>query len=280
MKFGVNTFIWSDGFGREQTPLLARIKDAGFDGVEVPLFGPQDLQDREVRRALAESGLECTVCSIIPAGLSLISEDAGTRGKTIEHMRACIRTCHEIGVKTMGGPLYSPVGFLPGRRRTSDEWQWAVDGYQTLGSDLNNADVTIAIEPLNRYETYFLNTTSDAVQLCREIAQSRVGILFDTYHANIEEKDVAEAIHTAGRYLKHFHSCENDRGVPGTGHVDWAGVFEAVQDIGYDRWFTIESFGFAVGAVSAAASIWRDLAPKAEDIAFDGLEFLRENLAH
>ena len=275
MKFGVNTFIWADGFNREQIPLLSRIKEAGFDGVEVPLFGPGDLQDGEVRRALAASGLECTVCSIIPAGLSLVSDDADLRNKTIEHLRGCIRTCNEIEARVIGGPLYAPVGFLPGRRRTEEEWKRVVGAFQSLGPDLDRAGVTAAIEPLNRYETYFLNTAEDAAKLCREIAHEKVGILFDTYHANIEEKKIADAIRVAGPYLKHFHSCENDRGIPGTGHVDWPKVFESIKQTGYDGWLTIESFGFAVGAVSAAASIWRDLAPKAEDIAFQGLRFLK-----
>ena len=275
MKFGVNTFIWTDAFRREQIPLLSRIKDAGFDGVEVPLFQPGDFEDSEVRRALAKSGLECTVCSIIPADLSLVSDDAEVRRKTIEHLRNCIRACNEIKAETIAGPLYAPVGFLPGRRRTAEEWKRAVDAYQSLGPDLEQAGVTVAIEPLNRYETYFLNTAADAAKLCGEIAQKNVGILFDTYHANIEEKNIADAIRVAGPHLKHFHSCENDRGIPGTGHVNWPEVFRAIKETGYDRWLTIESFGFSVGALSAAASIWRDLAPQAEDIAFDGLQFLR-----
>ena len=278
MKFGVNTFIWSDKFGREEIPLLQQIKSAGFDGVEVPLFGPADLQDGEVRRALADSGLEPTVCSILPAGLSLLSDDKAARERAVNHLRGCIRTCHEIGAKTMGGPLYSPVGFLPGRRRTPEEWRHAVDAWQSLAPDLQSAGVTAAIEPLNRYETYFLNTTDDAVRFCDEVSHPNVGILFDTYHANIEEKNVPDAIRRAGPHLKHFHSCENDRGVPGTGHIDWPQVVEAIHSTGYDGWFTIESFGFSVGAVSAAASIWRDLAPQAEDIAFEGLRFLQHRV--
>lgn len=276
MKFGVNTFIWSDTFSREQIPLLARIKEAGFDGVEAPLFSPTAFDDPGVRRALADSGLDCTVCSVLPPGSSLVSDDCETRAKTLDHMRACIRTCNEIGAKTMAGPLYSPVGYLPGRRRTADEWKRAVEAYRALTPDLEAASVTVAIEPLNRYETFFLNTAADAVALCEEINHGNVGVLFDTYHANIEEKDIAAAIRAVGRHLKHFHSCENDRGIPGSGHIDWTAVIEAVRDVGYDRWFVIESFGFALGSLSAAASIWRDLAPQAEDIAFKGLHFLKQ----
>jgi D-psicose/D-tagatose/L-ribulose 3-epimerase len=140
--------------------------------------------------------------------------------------------------------------------------------------------MTIAIEPLNRFETFFLNTAADAVRFCAEVGRPEVGILFDTFHANIEEKDVAQAILMAAPHLVHFHACENDRGAPGSGHVDWPNVFAALRRIGYDRWVTIESFGFALGELSAAASIWRDLAPTPADIAFEGVQFLRKGLEH
>lgn len=276
MKFGANTFIWADRFGTEQIPLLATLKRAGFDGIELPLFDPQHKQDPEIRRAIEQHGLECTICSVLPAGLHTGSEDAGIRRRTLEHLRACIETTAEMGSKIMAGPLYAPVGYFSGNRRTTDEWQRAVECFQQLGPSLDEHGVTLAIEPLNRYETYFLNTAADAARVCSEIGHPRIGILFDTYHANIEEKDVAAAIREAGPFLRHFHSCENDRGIPGTGHVDWTGVFSALRQVQYNGWLTIESFGFSLGALSAAASIWRDLAPSAEDIAVDGLRFLRK----
>ena len=150
--------------------------------------------------------------------------------------------------------------------------------YQSLGEVLDSYQVSIAIEPLNRFETYFLNTAADALALANAIGHSRVGILFDTFHANIEEKDVAAALRLVGPRLKHVHTCENDRGVPGSGHVDWPGVFQALADLRYDGWLTIESFGFTLGELCAAASIWRDLAPSADDIAFAGVRFLRHGI--
>ncbi len=276
MKFGVNTFIWSDHFdSSSQAGLLGDIKRAGFDGIEIPLIEPKQVQSTAVRRALEEAGLECTFCAVLPPGFNTVSEDPKVRKATIEHYRECIEIAAAIGGKLIAGPLYSPVGYLPGRRRTADEWKWAVECFQQLGDVLDRSGVTLALEPLNRYETYFLNTAEDAVALCREIGHPHVGILFDTYHANIEEKHIGEAIRTAGKYLRHFHSCENDRGIPGSGHIDWPGVFNALNDTGYDGWLTIESFGFSLGALSAAASIWRDLAPRPDVIAFEGLPFLR-----
>jgi D-psicose/D-tagatose/L-ribulose 3-epimerase len=279
MKFGVNTFIWAASFERSNLPLLPQIKEAGFDGVEVPLFQPAQFAAADIRKGLEENDLECTICSVLTGGTNIISDDAAVRRKTGVHMQECVKAAAEVGAKIIAGPLYSPVGLMTGRRRTTEEWKRAVDCYRSLGPVLTEYGVTIAIEPLNRFETYFLNTAADAVALCKEIDHPNVGILFDTFHANIEEKDIAAGYRTVAPYLKHVHTCENDRGIPGTGHVDWKGVFQALRDINYDGWLTIESFGFSLGELSAAASIWRDIAPSPESIAFEGVKFLKRSMA-
>lgn len=279
MKIGVNTFIWSAEFSRAQLPLLSRIKEHGFDGVEVPMFDPADFPAAEIRDGVAQNGLECTVCSIIPTGRSLISEDAEVRRRTRQHLRDAIEATAEAGARVIDGPLYSPVGYLPGRRRTPDEWQWAIEGYQSVTETLDACGVTLAIEPLNRFETYFLNTAADAAALCDEVGHPRVGVAFDTFHANIEEKDIAASCTRLGRHLKHVQISENDRGTPGTGHIEWMNVFHALRDLRYDAWLTIESFGPSLGAFSAAVAIWRDIEPTPESIAFDGIEFLRRAMA-
>jgi D-psicose/D-tagatose/L-ribulose 3-epimerase len=278
MKFGVNTFIWSESFDRTNLPLLPRVKNWGFDGVEVPLFRPSEFAAADIRRGVEENGLECTVCSVLVDGLSLVSDDADVRRKTLAHMKEAVKASAEAGASVIAGPLYCPVGYLPGRRRTLDEWKRAVEGYQALGDTLASHAVTIAIEPLNRFETFFLNTAADAARLSAEINHPNVGILFDTFHANIEEKDIGAGYRTVGKHLKHVHTCENDRGIPGSGHVEWTGVFRALREIGYDGWLTIESFGFALPQLSAAAAIWRDIEASPESIAVEGVKFLKRSM--
>ncbi len=278
MKFGVNTFIWSESFDRSNLPLLPKVKSWGFDGVEVPLFRAAEFAAADIRKGLEENGLECTVCSVLLPGFSLISDDASVRKKTVTHMQELIKAASEAGAKVIAGPLYSPVGYLPGRRRTADEWKWAVEGHQAVGETLTRHGVTMAIEPLNRFETFFLNTASDAAKLCAEINHPNVGVLFDTFHANIEEKDIGAGYRTVGRHLKHVHTCENDRGIPGSGHVEWPSVFAALRDVKYDGWLTIESFGFALPNLSAAAAIWRDIEKSPESIASEGVKFQRKNI--
>jgi D-psicose/D-tagatose/L-ribulose 3-epimerase len=275
MKFGVNTFLWTTTFTEQNFGLLPAIRDHGFDGIEVSLFHPQEFQATKIRHALSKQALGCTVCSVLPKGLSLICDDPDIRRKTRSHLSDCVQVTAEAGADVIAGPLYSPVGYLPGRRRTGDEWKRAVEGYQELGPVLEKHGVQLGIEPLNRFETYFLNTTADAVRLCEEVGHPNVGMLWDTFHANIEEKDLGQALLSTGRHLKHVHTCENDRGAPGSGHVDWKGVFAALKQLQYQGWLTIESFGFAISDLSSAASIWRDLAATPEDIAWDGIKFLK-----
>jgi D-psicose/D-tagatose/L-ribulose 3-epimerase len=275
MKLGVNTLIWGASFGPSDFHLLPRIKDAGFDGIEVPILDPHAFEARAVGRELDRIGLELTAVTIIPRGLSLGASDRDTRAHAMQHVRTCLAAARDAGIHLLSGPIYTPVGYLPGRRRTDEEWKWVVDSWQALSADVHGAGMEIGIEPLNRFETYFLNTVADACALCDAIGDSSIGILLDTFHANIEEKSLGEAVRRAAPHLKHLHTCENDRGVPGSGHVEWPAFFAAVTGIGYDGWLTIESFGFSIEAIAAAAAIWRDLAPSVDDIAFEGIRFLR-----
>jgi D-psicose/D-tagatose/L-ribulose 3-epimerase len=276
MKFGVNTFLWTAAFTREHFPKLKAIREYGFDGVEVSLFKPDEFPAAEIRHAVEENGLGCTVCSVLLPGFSLISPDEDIRRKTIRHLSACIEKTAEAGAQIIAGPLYHPVGAFSGRRRNEAEWTNAVNGYRALAPVLERNHVQLCIEPLNRFETYFLNTTADAVRLCDEVDHPNVGILWDTFHANIEEKNLGDALFGARRHLKHVHTCENDRGTPGSGHVDWDEVLGAVRELEYDGWLTIESFGFSLGELSSAAAIWRDLAPSVDEIASEGLRFLKQ----
>jgi D-psicose/D-tagatose/L-ribulose 3-epimerase len=279
MKFGVNTFIWSATFDPSHFGLLPAIKEAGIDGVEIPLLRPKDLQAASIRKAVEANGLESNCCTVLVDGLSLISDSPDIRRRTRQHLQDVAKAAAEAGAKIVAGPLYSPVGYLPGRRRTGDEWKWAVEGFQAVGDTLADQQVTFAIEPLNRFETFFLNTAADAAQLAKEIGHPNIGILFDTFHANIEEKNIAAGYLTVGPYLKHVHTCENDRGIPGSGHVEWKQVFEALRSLDYDGWLTIEGFAFALPELSAAASIWRDIERTPESIAFEGVRFLKDQVA-
>jgi len=275
MKFGINSLLWTAGFGLDDLKLLESIKAWGFDGIEVARFDFRGFPARILGQAVRNEGLEVTFCSALTGDLSLVSDDPRVRQRAADFIRAAVETAAEIGSPVLVGPYLAPVGLLPGRRRTDDEWKRGQDELRTLIPQLRARDVTLALEPLNRFETYFLNTAADAARLCAEIGDPYVGVLFDTFHANIEEKHAGDAIRTLGPHVAHVHTCENDRGVPGTGHVAWPEVFAGLRDIGYNDWCVIESFGARVEEIAAAACVWRDLAPSSEAVAREGLEFLR-----
>jgi D-psicose/D-tagatose/L-ribulose 3-epimerase len=273
MKFGINTLLWTAAFDRSHLDLLPRIKEAGFDGVEIARFAFEDFPVTDVRRAVERNGLECILCSALTGKTSLADPD--TYATAVDFLQQGIRTAADLGARMLVGPFCSPVGYLTGRRRTQDEWNRVIGGLHALAPVLEDAGVTMAVEPLNRFETFFLNTADDARELADAVSQPRVGILLDTFHANIEEKSIGAAVELLSGRLVHVHACENDRGVPGSGHVEWPELFAALRKTNYGGWLVIESFGFAIPEIVAAACIWRDLASSPEAIAWDGLKFLR-----
>ncbi|HXJ91649.1 MAG TPA: sugar phosphate isomerase/epimerase family protein [Terriglobia bacterium] len=275
MKYGVNTMVWTTRVGEQQQPLLARIKDWGFDGVELFLSPDEPVDIAAVRKMLDELGLERTTCSVIPREANLVSAQADVRARGAEVLKRCVERTAELGASLICGPLYAGLGVMTGRRRTEDEWNWAVDALRTAARRGQELGVTLCIEPLNRFETYFLNTQADAALLVHDVGAPNVKVHFDTFHANIEEQHPADSLRTIAKELGHVHISENDRGIPGTGHNDWRGVLEALRDIGYNGWLTIESFAQPEPGLAAAAAIWRDLAPSGDDLALRGLQFIK-----
>lgn len=278
MRFGINTLLWTAGFERSDLSLLPPIKEAGFDGVEIALFDFADFPAADIRREVEKIGLKTILCSALTGDSSIVTDDATVRNRTLTLLKDGARTAAELGADRFVGPFISAVGLKHGRRRTEDEWKRAIEGLRSLGDTLAQYNVTLAVEPLNRFETYALNTAADAAQLCDAVGHPNVGILYDTFHGHIEEKDTGDAIRRIGKHLKHVHSCENDRGTPGSGQVRWDKVFPALQEIGYDGWLVIESFGHNIPAIAAAACIWRDLAPTPESIMTGGIEFLKSRV--
>ena len=249
-----------------------------MDGFEIPMFDPALLPAAEIRSAFEHSGLECTVCAILPTGINPISPDAAVREKALRHLKQCAETTAHLGGKLLAGPLYAPIGYITGNRSTAAEWQWAVEAFQSLGDTLDACDVTIAIEPVNRSETFFMRTANEALSLCQAVGHPRVGITIDTFHANIEEKNPATAVLALRDRLRHMHVSENDRGLLGSGHVDFPGIVEALRAIGYQDYLMIEGFGFLPEAKEGPGTLWADRNVSPMEIASQGAAYLRNLL--
>jgi len=275
MKFGVNTMVWTTQVGERQSPLLGRIKEWGFDGVELFLSTDEPADIPAVRATLNRLQLERTTCCVLPRQANLVSADAATRAQGVEFLKKCVDRTADLGASLICGPLYAGLGVMTGSRRAGKEWKWAVKGLRAAAARAQKRGVCLCLEPLNRFETYFLNTLEDAARLVRDVDAPNVKIHFDTFHSNIEEQHPAEALRAVAKQLGHVHLSENDRGIPGTGHVDWKGIFKVLKETGYDGWLTIESFAQPEPALAAAAAIWRDLAPTGDELARQGLHFAK-----
>jgi len=278
LKFGISAFAWTTAFTPAHLPLLDYARSLGFDGFEIPLFDPKDLAIQPLRRGFEASGIEPTICAILPPGINPISPDSATRKQAFNHLQRSIEAAAEIGAHKIGGPLYAPIGYLPPHRPTLDEWQWAVEAFQQLTSTLDAHQMTLAIEPVNRSETFFLRTVADTIKLCAEINHPSIGILIDTFHANIEEKSVTTAVQSVGTHLKHVHLSENDRSLLGSGHIDFAAIMHVLRELHYDGYLMIEGFGYSDAKDNTLGALWADLVVSSETIASEGIQYLKKLL--
>lgn len=276
MKVGMNLLLWTGSADESHLGLLEDIKGWGFDGVEFPMFDPKGSPWEILAAKCDELGLGRTAVTVMPEGANLIGEEAGERQAAVDHLKACIDTCVVLGSETLLGPLYSPVGRLIGRGPVPEEFDRAVAGFKEVGAYATEKGVALSIEPLNRFETYFLNTQVDAAKLVKAIDVPAVGEMFDTFHANIEEKGLAEAVKAGGDCINHVHISANDRSTPGDDHIDYDTSFKALKEIGYDGWLVIEAFGSWIPDLAGATCIWRTMAPSEEYLAVNGLKLIKD----
>lgn len=276
MKTGMNLLLWATHVTAEHYPLLAKLKLAGFDGVEIPLFEGDAAHYRNVRAELNKNGLACTAVTVVGPDASPISPDASIRKAAGERLKWAIEMSSIIGAENLCGPYHSPLAVFSGNPPTEDEKSRAADVLREAAGVAQQAKVRLCIEYLNRFECYFLTTAADAAALVQRVNHPNFRTMFDTFHAHIEEKSQASAIEKVAPVMGHVHISENDRGTPGTGQVRWDEAFGALKKVGYDGWMVIEAFGRALPALAAATRVWRDLFPNAEEVYTKGLQFIRQ----
>lgn len=277
MKIGMNLLLWTAAATEEHFGLLDDIKSWGFDGVELPMFDPAGSPWAALKAHLDGHGMGSTVVGCLPEGASLLVDDASSNQAGVDYLKACVDACVEVGAETLAGPIYHPVGALIGRGANDDERKRYVDLFRQVADHAAGTDVKLSIEPLNRFETFFLNCQEQSTEICDMIDRPNVGVLYDTFHCNIEEKSVAGAIRTGAKYINHVHISANDRSTPGEDLVRWEENFATLKEIGYDGWLTIEAFGAWLPEIAGATCIWRKMAPSEEHLATNGLKFIKEN---
>ena len=276
MKVGMNLLVWTAFVTEEHFPLLEKIKKTGYDGVEIPLFDGDAEHYKKIKKELDNLGLGCTAVTVVNADTNPISPDASIRKAGLERIKWALDMTSVMGGDLLAGPYHSALGVFSGQPPTADERKRAVEVLTQAADHAQKVKVKIAIEYLNRFECYFLTNALDAKNLVREINHPYFGTMYDTFHANIEEKNISQAIASMEDTYIHVHISENDRGTPGSGHVHWDETFKALRKAKYDGWLTIEAFGRALPDLAAATKIWRDMFPSPEDVYGNGFKFIKE----
>ena len=282
MRFGVNTWVWTSPLTTEELEKLApHIAGMGFDWIEVPLENISDMDHKRGAEIIRQHGLGVSACAAISPDRDLIHPDPAIRENGAKYLREAIDATAALGATHLVGPMYSAVGRT--WQQTPDERARDVDllvkNLSELAKYAGDHGVVLCIEPLNRFETSFINLATQAIEVVDRVNHLACQIMLDTFHMNIEEKSAGAAIRAVGKRLRHIHACENDRGAPGSGNVTWNEVAQALKDIGYDGPVVIESFTSKVKSIARAAAVWRSFAPTQDDLAKDGLVFLKKLLA-
>jgi D-psicose/D-tagatose/L-ribulose 3-epimerase len=277
MQFGIHSLLFRETFVEKDLPLLDRCKEMGFDAVEIIPFDPDHFPAGKVRAAAANLGLTINTGYGMPEQYNIISPDPSIRKAGIQFSKRLIDLSNEAGAQVFGGMIYCGWGYLSGKMRTEEEWQWGVENYREIALYAQQtSSLVLGIEPVNRFESHFINTAGDALKFIREIGLSNVKVHLDTFHMIREEDDFTGAVLQAGRSLGYVHACENQRGIPGTGLVPWVPFFKALMQVGYDGCITIESFDPEMESIAKLCCIWRKLADSPEQLATEGLHFLKK----
>jgi D-psicose/D-tagatose/L-ribulose 3-epimerase len=278
MKIGMNLLLWTTSVEDEHLPIIEWLKEVGYDGVELPILQPDERKYQALGRQLDDLGILRTAVTIRTLQDNPISADRSIRERALERTNATLDSCAAAGVELLCGPFHSALGVFSGHGPSRDEWQWGIESMRMVAEHAERVGVTLALEPLNRFECYLLNSAHDGARFVREVNHPRVKLMYDTFHAHIEEKQCGEALRSCADVLCHVHISENDRSTPGLGSVHWETTFAALREIRYDGWLMVEAFGLAHPDLAAAAKIWRRLFDNERQLAEDAIRFIRSAL--
>ena len=281
MRLGINTFLFTSPFTNESTKLFRQFKKWGFESIEIPIEDPAHIDPAFVKQELDKHGLVCgSVCACLGPDRDLRGTPEAQKN-SLDYLMKVIDQTVVLDCPSLIGPVYSSVGRADAvpAAEYKKQWKTVVANLKKVCKYAEKRGKIICMEPLNRFETDFINTTDQALKMIKDVGSPALRLHLDTFHMNIEEKNQAKAIRKAGKLLGHFHACGSDRGTPGGDHIDWEGISKALKGIRYQGDVVIESFTTDVKVIARAAAIWRTIEPSRDNIAVHGLKFLRKSLA-
>ena len=279
-QFGISSFVLASPFSDEDAEQFERVKAMGFDLLEVCIEDPTRVTPDALLDVSERTGIAISICGAFGPERDVSHDDAEMRARGIEYVKLCVDYAQLVGSPRVSGPMYSATGktrLLEPEGRAQQR-TWAAESLREVADYAGERGVSLAIEPLNRFETDLVNTVEQGLELVETINRHNVGLMLDTFHMNIEEKDPGAAIRSAGEKLFNFQVSENDRGTPGSGSIAWQDIWGALEANGYQGPIVIESFLPTVKEIARAVSLWRPVAPSMDALATDGLAFLRREL--
>lgn len=279
MKLGFNLLLWTPHVTAQHEGILRDLKKTGYDGVEIPMFEGDPEHYARLGALLDKIGLERTVVSVLGPGNNPLAADKSQQQAALARAKWAIDCCAALGAPILAGPMHSELGFFSGNPATAAERKRGLAFHRRAGDYAAKKNVRFALEALNRFECYFLNTMEQLSDYLDEVDHPAVKAMYDTFHSNIEEKDPVGAIKAIRKHMIHVHISENDRGTPGKGHVPWAATYKALRAAKYDGWLTIEAFGRAMPALAAATRVWRDFFPNREEVYKFGYKSMKQGWA-
>ena len=275
MKYGMNLLLWATAVDESHDGILEQIKEIGYDGVEVPIFEHDAAAFQRLGGKLDELGLERTAVTVSTGDANPISPDSSVRAEAVTRLKGAVDMCELVGAPMLCGPYHSALGEFSGAMPSEEEWANGKATLREVADYAGEKGVTLVLEYLNRFELYFLNSAADCARFVREVDHPNLRMMYDTFHANIEEKDITEAVKSCIDVCAHVHISENDRSTPGSGGVDWDTSFAALKEVGYEGWMVGEAFGLSLPDLAAATKIWRRMYESEQQLATDALAFMK-----
>ena len=275
VKVGMCLLLWTLHATEEFFPVFEKLKATGFDGVEFDLGQGDAMHWQNIRNELDAQGLKCTTITSVTETTNPISPDPAIRQAAVEQLKWAIDMAAILGSNVIGGPFHSAYKVFSGKGPTDDERKWCADVLSNIADYAKERKIHLALEPINRFETYLCTTVDDTLKIVQLVNHPNVGIHYDTHHSHIEEKNIHDAIMKCGTHIHHVHISENDRGTPGSGLVDWDESFKTLHHINYNKWLVIEAFNTSVPDFAADIHVWRDFSPE-EEIYREGYVFIRK----
>lgn len=275
--YGVITLIWTERFSEKDIPIIRKAKDLGFDVLEINIAHPESFPTKLVKEEVKNTGINVITSTGMPREANMIDPDEGVRARGLAKLKQLIDISTEIGSTVLGGVNYAAWGYLTGKPRTEEEWKWSVEAMKEASQYAREkGDLYIAVEPVNRFESHFLNIAEDAASYCEEVGTDNMRVHLDAFHMIREETSFTKAVEVCGKdRIGYVHTCENNRGIPGTGLVPWQEFFTALKKVEFSGPLVIESFDPSFKEINRLCAIWRKFADSGEELALQGLKNLR-----